>query len=294
MLNFRLSLTLRATCRPISWRNRQSLLPVAPDARRSQSESHTAKSPPNELEIHERRSRCVAWPAGRERWLGWEIEDGSPGASAVTTVENFLYRNRANVPYDRPMGETLKKFRIFISHTSACAAYADAAIEACNEAQRLPVDMRWFSAADRTPTANDARKVLDCSVFVTILGLDYGSPARDRPDCSYCELEWEDATAHRLTRLAYLLKGDDADIRQQTFRQRVLDSGVTANFFTDAADLRHKLFKALSDEELFGGEPGEQQAAPALGAFQPNVAHNEGVVAQVFNGGFTINRGRGA
>lgn len=116
---------------------------------------------------------------------------------------------------------------MFISHTQATRAFADAAVEACNRAQWVPVDMRWFSAADRTPTANDAKKVRECDVLVALLGLDYGSPARDPPGRSYCELEWENATEGNVVRLAYLQRGEPVDERQRAFRQRVLDDRVT-------------------------------------------------------------------
>jgi hypothetical protein len=182
--------------------------------------------------------------------------------------------------------------KVFLSHTSAASDFAVAAIEACNEAHRVPIDMRWFTAADRTPTANDARKVRECAVFVSILALDYGSPARDHPDCSHCELEWENATQHRIPRLAYLLAGESPDYRQEAFRRRVLDSGVTANFFTDAADLQHKLFKALSDDELFAAAASDDEPTDKLGAFEVTVEHNEGVIAQIVQGGITINKGR--
>ncbi|MDY7104817.1 MAG: DUF4062 domain-containing protein [Actinomycetota bacterium] len=174
--------------------------------------------------------------------------------------------------------------RVFISHTTASNAFAGAAIEACNEAGWVPVDMRWFSAADRTPTANDRLKVEECDVFVAILGLDYGSPTRDRPDRSYCELEWDDATTAGLTRLAYLRRGESTDDRQASFRQRVLDSDLTADWFETAEQLQHKLFKALSELPV-------PERTDSTAAMNVRVERNEGVIAQEISGPITFNRG---
>lgn len=180
---------------------------------------------------------------------------------------------------------------VFISHTQASAAggFSGAAVEACIEAKRVPVAMRWFTAADRPPELNDTAELRQCQVLVALLGLDYGSASRRQPDKSYCELEWDDATQLGLTRLAYLQRGEVGDARQAAFRQRVLDAGITAGWYDTPGDLRHELFKALVEIPLTDRPPGG-----SLGDMVVHVERNEGVIAQVVNGPITFGGGGGS
>ena len=93
-------------------------------------------------------------------------------------------------------------------------------------------------------------------MFVLIAGFRYGSPVRDRPDVSYTELEHETAVEHGIPRLIFLL-GEDTDgpaamfrdprfgARQEAFRARLIDSGVTAATVTDPSGLELALHRAL-------------------------------------------------
>jgi WD40 repeat protein len=152
--------------------------------------------------------------------------------------------------------------RVFLSHTSTMArlpegrSFAQAALDALAEAELLPRDMRYFAADDRTPAQLCVDAVRGCDVYVGILGLDYGSPVRDRPDVSYTQLEFEAALerkeSHGMRVFAFLLDDKAADEswgplepRQEEFRQRVLDSGLTAAFFATPGDLQHLVYRTL-------------------------------------------------
>jgi hypothetical protein len=152
---------------------------------------------------------------------------------------------------------------IFLSHTSALArqpagrSFVNAALDAIAEACCVPRDMRYFTADDRTPAQICIEAVRQCSVYVGLFGLEYGSPVRDRPEISYTELEFLTALEEKQRRglrvFAFLLDEAEASPelgslqgRQAAFRQRVLDSGVTAAYFTTPDGLQHALFRTLT------------------------------------------------
>ena len=140
--------------------------------------------------------------------------------------------------------------KVFLSHTGEFAEYpADgtfirAALDAVARAGESACDMRYFTARDGKPADYCREQVKACQVYVGIIGLRYGSPVRDRPDVSYTELEFEAATEAGLKRFVFILDEDASGVplskffdplhweRQEAFRKRLADSGLTIAPFT--------------------------------------------------------------
>jgi tetratricopeptide (TPR) repeat protein len=156
---------------------------------------------------------------------------------------------------------------VFISHTSelrefpAGMSYVAAAERAISAAGHVVIDMADFSAADQAPAQVCAERVGGCDVYVGLLGTRYGSPVRDKPEMSYTELEFDTATQAGLDRLVFLLDTDAADVgiplsrlidrefgaRQDAFRRRVQDSGLTTQPFANPDALRRLVGDSLRD-----------------------------------------------
>ncbi|MEV8549945.1 DUF4062 domain-containing protein [Streptomyces glaucescens] len=153
--------------------------------------------------------------------------------------------------------------RVFLSHTSELRRYpdgrsfVDAAEAAVLRAEHVPVDMRYFTARDGKPADYCRARVRDSDVYVGIIGFRYGSPVRDLPDLSYTELEFEEATEAGLERLVFLL-AEDEDVglppreildvhadRQEAFRRRLRESGITVHKVRDPQQLEVGLLQAL-------------------------------------------------
>lgn len=138
------------------------------------------------------------------------------------------------------------------------------------------VDMEDFEAIDQSPAEFDDAKLRSCDVYVGIYSPRYGTPARNQPDKSYTELEFDTATALGLPRLVFVLdrtKKHDIPVevlldreyghRQDAFLERVQNSsaGITVKFFKNPDDLAHlveRCLRALAarDRERQHSQPG--------------------------------------
>jgi hypothetical protein len=158
--------------------------------------------------------------------------------------------------------------RVFLSHTSelrefpAGRSFCAAAETAVSRAGDAVVDVAYFTPrADKAADYRQAQ-VRGCDIYAGLIGLRYGSPVPGQPEVSYPELEFDTATEAGLPRLVFLLDEDatvpippgrlrDSDpalqTRQQAFRTRLRECGVTAVTFASPEQLELLLLRALQE-----------------------------------------------
>ena len=156
---------------------------------------------------------------------------------------------------------------MFISHTSELrnfpkgTSYVAAVERAISAAGHVIVDMADFAAAGQAPARVCAERVRGCDVYVGVLGTRYGSPVRDRHGVSYTELEFDTATEAGLDRLVFVLDTDAEELgipasalidrefgaRQDAFRRRVQESGLSTQSFASPAALGQLVERSLRD-----------------------------------------------
>jgi Domain of unknown function (DUF4062) len=179
--------------------------------------------------------------------------------------------------------------RVFLSHTSdlglptETGSFVAAAAEAVRRARHALTDMAYFAARDTSPADYCTDMVAQSDIYVGIIGLSYGSPVRDRPNVSYTELEFWAAGEHGQPRLVFLIREDSDHIapaneppelraRQDAFRARLLDAGLTAALAASPAELELGLFHALVELGPTPEAPARLARAQALLASLPTDA----------------------
>jgi uncharacterized caspase-like protein len=165
-------------------------------------------------------------------------------------------------PEERP---AIAELRVFLSYTPELrqfppeGSFVAAAERAVTRAGEVVMDMAYFTAREDRPAAYCREEVQRADVYVGIIGFRYGSPVRDEPELSYSELEFEAATELGLPRLVFLLDEDaplpipaamlsdtpDRQSRQQSFRARINDAGVTVQRVASPEQLELLLLQAL-------------------------------------------------
>ena len=161
------------------------------------------------------------------------------------------------MPDDRPVPR-----RVFLSHTAELrdfpsgGSFIKAAESAVLRARDAIVDMVYFSARDAKPADVCRAEVRAANVYILIAGFRYGSPVRDQPELSYCELEFEEAGEEGLPRLVFLI-GEEAEgpaalfrdpdfgPRQDAFRARLLDCGLVIQVVNSPGKLEAAVLHAL-------------------------------------------------
>jgi tetratricopeptide (TPR) repeat protein len=179
-----------------------------------------------------------------------------------------------------------RPLRVFLSHTHdlrrhpADRSFVAAAEAAVNRAGHALIDMQYFTARPGKPAAYCIDMVGRADIYVGIIGLRYGTTAPDRPDLSYTELEFEAAREKGLPRLIILIREDSTHLlpddqsdeyrtRQERFRARVRETGVTVARAISPDQLELKLYQALVELGPAPDAPARLAAAQALLASMP-------------------------
>jgi tetratricopeptide (TPR) repeat protein len=153
--------------------------------------------------------------------------------------------------------------RVFISHTAEFAAhprprsFVAAAVAAAVRAGDVPIDMSYFTARESAPADYCRRKVLDCDIYIALVGFRYGSLVPDA-DTSYVEFEFSTAVAAGMPRFIFMLS-PDAEVplgrffdsqhheRQRKFRERLSGAGTTTAEFRTVEGLESLVYQALRE-----------------------------------------------
>ena len=179
-----------------------------------------------------------------------------------------LHNHQAGL--NQTMTDPSEQRKVFLSHTSEMAKYplkpsfVQAAKDAVNEAGFLSDDMQDFPAASMSPVELDTKRLLECDIYLGILGFRFGMPVRDQPQLSYTQHEFRTAKEAGKTLLVFLLdekavglpgyifRDDEFQSEQNAFRQEVLNlegRGLVCQFFKSADELHRLIVRALKNPQ---------------------------------------------
>jgi hypothetical protein len=159
-----------------------------------------------------------------------------------------------------------------------------AASDAVARAGLVATDMAYFAARSQRPADVCRQEVQKADIYVLVAGFRYGSAVRDRPDLSYTELEFQQATDLRMPCLVFLLDEEGVvplpakhirDLgnaeRQEQFRRRLLEADVTVVRVSTPQQLEFELHHALV-ELLRSSRPADApvRAAPFMAPQLPD------------------------
>jgi TIR domain-containing protein/uncharacterized protein DUF4062/NB-ARC domain-containing protein len=188
--------------------------------------------------------------------------------------------------------------RVFISHTAELRELAEggsyiAAVEAAVTAGDCVVlDMAYYTASDLPPAELDRDNVAKADIYLLVAGFHYGAPVRERPELSYTEHEFEVASELGMPRLVFLLSENATGpgwlfrdlrygVRQEAFRWRLRDSGVTVREVTSPDDLKAAVLQALTAQPRVQGRNTESVRVWGIPAQQARFTGRENHLAQL-------------
>jgi len=163
---------------------------------------------------------------------------------------------------------------VFVSHTAemmtfpADRSYIRAAMDAVLRAGFHPVEMGTFTANPLPPADYCRARVLDCDVFVGVIGFRYGSLVPELQETSYIDLEFREATRAGIPRLIFLLDEGASIIRSmvdvdgrriEEFRHRLLTAGTVVHTFRTPSELGEAVMQALQELREQASRPGQSR-----------------------------------
>jgi hypothetical protein len=161
---------------------------------------------------------------------------------------------------------------VFVSHTAEMMtfptdrSYVRAVMDAALRAGFHPVEMGTFTANPLPPADFCRARVLDCDVFVGVIGFRYGSLVPELQETSYIDLEFREATREGTPRLIFLLDDVapitrsmvDVDGRRiEEFRHRLLTAGTVVRTFRTPGELGEAVMQALQELREQASRPGQ-------------------------------------
>lgn len=142
----------------------------------------------------------------------------------------------------------MEKVRVFISSTSKDLQAERQAVEAITKRMSIPfVAMEYFGSDHRAPIDVCLQSVHQCSIYIGIIGLRYGSLAPEST-LSFTECEYHEATRAGLPRLIYL-KSKEARVPFDTFDSDP-DNRKRLDMFREFLEVNHVVSYFTDDMEL--------------------------------------------